>query len=63
METVFMKCQVQFSEKNKKSIINLLSAELAQKVVMVKMATSLPENLIHSLELIFFDTIRNLERN
>ena len=31
-----MKCQILFSGKNKKNIINLLSAELAQRVVKVK---------------------------
>ena len=31
-----MKFQILFSGKNKKSVINLLSAELAQKVVKVK---------------------------
>ena len=30
-----MKCQILFSEKNKKNIINLSSAENAQKVVKV----------------------------
>ena len=29
-----MKCQILFSEKNKKNIINLLSAELTQRVVL-----------------------------
>ena len=31
-----MKCQILFAEKNKKNIIDLLSAELAQGVVKVK---------------------------
>ena len=31
-----MKCQILFSGKNKKNIINLLSAENAQRVVKVK---------------------------
>ena len=31
-----MKCQILFSEKNKKNIINLSSAENAQRVVKVK---------------------------
>ena len=35
METICMKCQILFSEKNKKNIINLSSAELAKRVVMV----------------------------
>ena len=30
-----MKCQILFSGKNKKSIMNLSSAELAKRVVMV----------------------------
>ena len=36
METICMKCQILFSGKNKKNITNLSSAELAQRVVMVK---------------------------
>ena len=35
METICMKCQILFSGKNRKNI-NLSSAELAQRVVMVK---------------------------
>ena len=35
-ETICMKCQIQFSGKNKKNIINLSSAENAQRVVKVK---------------------------
>ena len=31
-----MKCQILFSRKNKKNIINLLSAENGQRVVKVK---------------------------
>ena len=34
-----MKCQILFTGKNKKNIINLLSAELAQRVVMVNIFT------------------------
>ena len=30
-----MKCQIPFSGKNKKNIINLLSAELAQRVLKI----------------------------
>ena len=41
LETICMKCQILFSRKNKKTIINLLSAELAQRVVKVNMATVL----------------------
>ena len=35
METICMECQNMLSGKNKKIIINLSSAELAKKVVMV----------------------------
>ena len=35
LETICMKCQILFHGKNKKYIINLLSAELAQRVVKV----------------------------
>ena len=35
-QTICMKCQSLFSGKNKKNIINLLSAEFAQRVVKVK---------------------------
>ena len=31
-----MKCQILFSGRNKKNIINLSSAELAQRVISVK---------------------------
>ena len=40
METICMKCQIMFSGKNKKNIINLSSAELAQRVVKVKLCNS-----------------------
>ena len=33
-----MKCQILFSGKNKKNITNLSSAELAQRVVKVKVS-------------------------
>ena len=36
METICMKCQSLFSGKSKKNIINLLSAEFAQRDVMVE---------------------------
>ena len=36
-----MKCQILFSEKSKKNVTNLSSAELSQSVVKVKM------NLVH----------------
>ena len=35
LETVCMKCQILFCGKNKENIANLLSAELAQRVVKV----------------------------
>ena len=35
METICMKYQILFSGKNKKNITNLLSAESAQRMVMV----------------------------
>ena len=38
METINMKCRILFSGKNMKNITNLLSAELANKVVMVNVA-------------------------
>ena len=36
LETICMKCQILFSGKNKKNITNLSSAELAKRVVKVK---------------------------
>ena len=36
METICMKCQIQFSGKNEKNVINFSSAELAQRVVKVR---------------------------
>ena len=36
-ETICMKCRILFSGKNKKNIINLSSAENAQRVVKVKL--------------------------
>ena len=36
MDTICTKCQIPFSGKNKKNIVNLLSAELAQRVIKVK---------------------------
>ena len=41
METICMKCQILFSGKNKKNIINLLSAENAQRVVKVNSLDSI----------------------
>ena len=40
-----MKCHILFSEKNKKNIINLSSAENAQRVVKVKGAIFLKNRL------------------
>ena len=41
-----MKCQILFAGKNKKNIINLLSAELAQRVIKVNMLiTNEAENI------------------
>ena len=37
METICMKCQILFSGKNKKIIVNLLLADFAQRVLKVKM--------------------------
>ena len=39
-----MKCQILFSGKNKKNIINLSSAENAQRVVKVNEQTIMLEN-------------------
>ena len=36
LETICMKCQILFSGKNKKNIVNLSSAEIAQRAVKVK---------------------------
>ena len=41
MEIICIKCQILFSGKNKKNIINLLSAELAQRVIKVNMVCSI----------------------
>ena len=38
LETICLKCHILFSGKNKKNIINLSSAENAQRVVKVKIA-------------------------
>ena len=35
LETICMKCHILFSGKSKKNVINLLSAELAKRVVKV----------------------------
>ena len=39
-----MKCQILFSGKNKKNVINLSSAENAQRVVKVKLLIQFPLN-------------------
>ena len=36
METICKKCQILFSGKNKKNVTNMLSAELAKRVVKLK---------------------------
>ena len=41
METICINCQILFSGKNKKNIIYLLSAELAQRGVKVNLACSI----------------------
>ena len=41
LETIYMKCQNLFYGKNKKNIIHLSFAELAQRVVKVKVSQSL----------------------
>ena len=43
-----MKCQILFSGKNKKNIINLSSAENAQRVVKVKVNSVEPAQMPHS---------------
>ena len=46
-ETICLKCQILFSGKNKKNIINLSSAENAQKVVKVKVpVTAAADNIL-----------------
>ena len=37
VETICVKCQILFSKKNKKNVINLSSAELSQIVVKVNL--------------------------
>ena len=46
LETVCMKFQIRFSTKNKKNIINLTSAEFAQRVVKVKVSVATSANNI-----------------
>ena len=41
MKTICMKCQILFSKKNKKNIMNLSSAKSAQRVTQVKIYTPL----------------------
>ena len=50
METVCMKCPILFSGENEKIVVALPSAELAQRVVKVKLAIGsppykMPENI------------------
>ena len=40
LETICMKCQIVFSGKIRKNITNLSSAELAQRVVKVKIVSA-----------------------
>ena len=46
LETICMKCQILFFGKNKKNIINLSSAENAQRVVKVKDGKKLASSCI-----------------
>ena len=48
-----MKCQILFSRKNKKNIINLLSAEFAQRVVKVNVHLKTCPNM-YLKDLFFF---------
>ena len=41
-----MKCHIQFSGKNKKNIINLSSAENAQRVVKVKILSRMANSVV-----------------
>ena len=50
-----MKCQILFSGKNKKNIINLSSAENAQRVVKVKAFKISP--IIDSLVLVYTSSV------
>ena len=43
-----MKCQILFSGKNKKNILNLPSAENAQRVVKVKVRSSVMQTIQYS---------------
>ena len=51
-ETICMKCQILFTGKNKKNIINLSSAENAQRVVKVK-GTSIITPLLAKIRQLF----------
>ena len=51
-----MKCQIRFSGKNKKNITNLLSAELAKRVVMVKKAYIFSTHLNYFSKVILLST-------
>ena len=48
MKTISMKCQILFSGENKKNIINLLSAELAKRVVKINL--SILQTAVHLLQ-------------
>ena len=54
-----MKCQILFSGKNKKNIINLSSAENAQRVVKVKALSKVEaDNILILFIYIFSEKIR-----
>ena len=60
-----MKCQIQFSGKNKKNIINLSSAENAQRVVKVKVSGCWTFQQLYRLKLMlpivyFFQQVHKL---
>ena len=53
-----MKCQNLFSGKNKKNLINLLSAELAQRVVKVKVpVTTAADHILYFFNIYFSEKI------
>ena len=54
MKTICMKCQNLFYGKNKKNIINVSSAEFAQRVVKVKVLIAIEANDILCFYYFFF---------
>ena len=52
MMTICMKCQNLFSEKNKRNLINVSSAELAQRAVKVKV----PNRMVADDKIKFFNS-------